>query len=69
MTIDKGRKLIQAGIFDPIVYKVLIARSAEFKLDSAAESLAHEAIQRWPEYKNDFEKVLTAAKTDKQVTS
>ncbi len=60
--IVQGRRLVTQGVEDPMVYKILIRRSAEEGLTRAAEDLAHHAIKKWPDEKEYFQKLAQAIK-------
>ncbi len=52
--VAKGRKLLERGFQDPLIYEILIRRSFESDLRSAAETLAFDAAKRWPESRVKF---------------
>lgn len=52
--IETGRKLIKSGIKDPLVYKTLLFHTAKAGFQEAAESLAKEAQQLFPQNAKDF---------------
>lgn len=56
--VEHGRKLIQRGILDPLVYKILIRRSRELDFKASAEDLAREAMARWPSEAGAFKALL-----------
>lgn len=62
-TIDRGRQLLQKGIADERLYAVMIKRSVEAKLTGAAESLAQEAGQKFPDRQEAFTKLLGVAES------
>lgn len=53
-----GRKLLKQGVHDPSVYEILIRHTREAGYADSAESLAHDAAQRWPERKAEFLKLV-----------
>lgn len=56
--VDFGRELLSKGIKDERLYSIMIRRSMEAKLTSAAESLLHEAILSYPDRKAQFEQLV-----------
>ncbi|MCM2322937.1 MAG: response regulator [Oligoflexia bacterium] len=62
LVIEKGRELLSQNLRDPIIYRVLIRRSAEHGLTHALEDLINEARKHFPDQSAIFEK---AAKTPK----
>lgn len=60
LTIELGRQLIAKGIADERLYAIMIKRSLEARLGPAAESLMHEAIQKFPNRKDEFENIFKA---------
>jgi len=58
ITIEFGRKVISQGIKDPMIYDLLIRRSAETKYQDAAEELTEDAAKLWPELKSRFQSTL-----------
>jgi CheY-like chemotaxis protein len=60
--IEQGRAYIAKGIHDPLLYIILIARSTEAKMTSAAEDLAQKASAKWPDQKSAFEVALKPRK-------
>lgn len=57
ISVQTGRQLIQKDIHDPEIYKVLIRRSIETRLQDAAEELKHTAIKKWPEQQKAMDKI------------
>lgn len=57
-SIDRGRKLVEQGHHDPVIYKVLISRSKSAGYLDSAESYMYDACKRWPERKLEFEASL-----------
>jgi DNA-binding response OmpR family regulator len=54
LVVKQGRKLLQDGHHDPLIYKILIKASVKASLAASAEELAVEATKRWPEKKSEF---------------
>jgi hypothetical protein len=46
--LSKGRKLIQGGIQDPLIYRILIRRTVEAQPGDAVVGLVNEASVIWP---------------------
>ncbi len=61
-SIETGRKLIQKEIYDPDIYRVLIQRTAEAGFHDSAEHLANQAISRYPESREVYQKLLLIKK-------
>ncbi len=57
IAIEKGRELIAKNIVDENLYAILIQRTLETKLKSAAEDLVAGAIKKFPQQKAFFEKI------------
>ncbi len=57
-TIAQGRELLAQGLTDERLFKVMITRSLESKLDTAAETLYYNAIKEHPAKQAEFEKLL-----------
>ena len=58
LIIERGRELLGKGIYDPMIYKILIQRSIEMGLTPSAEDLIRDGIARWPDQKELFDKEL-----------
>jgi CheY-like chemotaxis protein len=54
LAVSKGRILLEKGIEDSVVYKILIARSFEIGHLDSADDLLSKALQKWPTEKRDF---------------
>jgi DNA-binding NarL/FixJ family response regulator len=57
ITISMGRELISKGVMDPVIYQVLIKKSIEQNYFDPADVLIQEALNKWPDQKNVFEKL------------
>jgi DNA-binding NarL/FixJ family response regulator len=66
--LTKGRDLLQKGVKDERVYEVMIARYIEGKLFSAADDLLSDAIAKFPDSKEKFEKLYQVAKRAQEET-
>jgi DNA-binding NarL/FixJ family response regulator len=62
VTIEAGRNLVKKGVQDPLIYRILIAKSIEANFMDAAEQLVVDAGKIWPERQAEFAK-LAAPKT------
>lgn len=56
--LDHGRQLVSQGINDPLIYQVLIRRSAEVGFNDAAEDMVAKASNLYPDKKAMFAKTL-----------
>ena len=59
--IDRGRALVKQGVYDAVIYQILVRRSLGAGLKDSAETFARDATQRWPELKNEFAALMTNA--------
>jgi len=59
--IQAGRKHLQAGIQDPMLYEILIKRSFAVGFKDAAENMIHEACKVFPDKKDTFMACAPAA--------
>ena len=57
LTISMGRDLVHKGVYDPVIYQVLIKSSVEGGYKEQAEELIFDAIKKWPDQANMFEKL------------
>ena len=53
-SVERGRRLIEKGIFDISLYERMIKRSLEAKLNKYAQGLAMDAANRWTEHRERF---------------
>ena len=58
MVLDKARELIEKGVDDPIIFKIIIRRSIERNMVPAAEDMLRTATQKWPALKDEFVKIM-----------
>jgi CheY-like chemotaxis protein len=58
LSIDRARKLIQAGHQHPIIHEILIRRSIEAGMKPAAEQLCDQACALWPDQAKKFKDAL-----------
>ncbi|MEK6579052.1 MAG: response regulator [Bdellovibrionota bacterium] len=56
--VSQGRKLVDSGIADPSIYKIMIERSKQLGVIQSAESFAFEGSEKWPELKSEFHRIL-----------
>jgi CheY-like chemotaxis protein len=56
--LDHGRQLLNQGVNDPMIYQVLIRRSAEVGFNDAAEDMVAKASGLYPDKKALFSKIL-----------
>lgn len=59
-TVAAGKAMIDKGLLDPAIYKILIRRSRDAGLKAAVEDLIHHASLKWPELKAEFAAAATA---------
>src|SRR6185503_7225724 len=52
MVVEQGREALSKGVHDPLLYQVLIRRTAQAGLNAAAEDLVRDATQRFPAQKD-----------------
>lgn len=52
--VDSARQLIQKGVQDPQIYKLLIANCVKSGMSTAADRHLEEALSRWPEQEKEF---------------
>lgn len=64
LTVSKGRQLIREGVYDPLVFRVIIESSARAGLKHSAEALADRAAKIWPDRKMEFSDLATQTETD-----
>lgn len=69
VVIEAGRALIAKEIYDPVIYEIVIKRSAEAGFTDSAENLSYHAIKRWPDQKDHFAKLAKTQKADKAASS
>ncbi len=56
--IVKGQELIDRGINDPTIYRILVQRALEGGLKPVAEEYVRVATEKWPEKEKDFQTLL-----------
>lgn len=61
LVVDSARKLIAAGIEDPVIYEVAIEKSVACGLKDNAENLVFEASKKWPKEANRFKSLFEIA--------
>jgi CheY-like chemotaxis protein len=59
--IEQGRKIVSSGFADEKVFAIMIQRSKEAKLDIAVDQLLSEAVKKYPQHKDSFEKIAKSA--------
>ena len=57
LAISQGRELVSKGIYDPMIYQVLIKKSVLEGYREQAEELIESGVKRWPEQSALFEKL------------
>ena len=65
LVIEKGRALLNKECHDPVIYKILIKRSAEAGFTEAAEELVKKGIAKYPDQKAVYEKTLALGNQNK----
>ncbi|MEK7690816.1 MAG: hypothetical protein AAB425_07330, partial [Bdellovibrionota bacterium] len=63
-TIVKARALLQQGVQEPLIYKILIQRSVDHGYKDNAENLVGEATKKWPDQAETFKKALLGTDGD-----
>ncbi len=51
LSIERGRKLLQEGIEDPLIYQVMVKRASEEGLKQMTEEMIHQGTRKFPELK------------------
>lgn len=59
-TVAAGKAMLDKNLHDPALYKILIRRSAQAGLRTAADDLIHHGALKWPELKAELQAAATA---------
>ncbi len=51
LSIERGRKLLQEGVEDPLIYQVMVKRSSEEGLTQMTEEMMHRGTRKFPDLK------------------